>query len=204
MISELAKYEFQRIIMWVCLSVLASGVAALWARWVLLSVSKVRKIVMFLGPIGCVLVLPGMVKMYLYGSEKEVPYILFDDYIANNGSSYVTNGVQAVAVEFKWRKTNDALPNSQPLYISKRLKNFGGDWDLAATTTVGAGSHLLTIENVKNYEYYIWHEWVPPSPVHTNGVWIGSVIEKAKNETGVNKMIIINGQLLKHGKVIAP
>ena len=42
---------------------------------------------------------------------------------------------------------------------------------MLAQTTVGAWGWSGTVENATNYDYNVWAYYIPPEPVHTNGVW---------------------------------
>lgn len=134
-------------------------------------------------------------------TKPDRPYVNWDEVLANNGTDYASENS---GVNFRWRKTTVALPDDQQVFISKREKIGGTDWSLEATTYVGMGGYDLTIANADQYQYWVWTDWVPPHPVHTNGVWVGNVIEKANGSKGVNKLLIIQGQLIENGKVIAP
>jgi len=135
---------------------------------------------------------------FLYAMATK-PNVSWDSVLENDGTHYTNN---YSVVRFKWKKKDPTLPNAATVNISQK-PNGGVDWTTVGSTTVGAFTYDLPIAST-NYSFYVWTEYVPPTPVHTNGVWLGTVIEKAKGETGLNKLIIVNGQLIHNGVEIAP
>lgn len=131
------------------------------------------------------------------------PKVTWDDYLEDNGSVYATNTTEVTGLRLKWKKTRTELPDEQDLHISARDYGTSGEWISIATTKVNAFEWFKLMGDATNYEYYVWHEWSPPTPVHTNVIWNGNVVEKAKN-SGFDKLVIINSRFVIDGKVVAP
>lgn len=103
-------------------------------------------------------------------ADKPAPvpsaYLRWDRGLADNGS-VATNDTVFI------RGTYDALIASDTLHIDYRPKSSTNalDW---ASAYVGVTSDLAagitrTIPDATNMVIYVWSEYVPPSPVHTNG-----------------------------------
>lgn len=65
------------------------------------------------------------------------------------------------------------VPESAAVYIDYRPNTeTNAEWGLLAQTTVGAWGWSGTLSNATNYDYSVWAYYIPPEPVHTNGVWV--------------------------------
>ena len=152
----------------------------------------VRKVIRFLGG-SCAVSLAFVVCLVFYGGSK---HIRFDTGLTDNGSM-ITNGTVHVA----WRYSG--IPSGSSLYIDYRLDGSTNEWENLAETTVAALEWNGTLPDATNYEYYVYTTYIPPTPVHTNGVWQGQVYE-TKAHKGANAFIILGGKLKEHGATIAP
>ena len=150
-----------------------------------------RKIVTFIGSwfVGLLLV----VGVVWYGGSKTMT---FDVGLSDNGS-WVSNDTVHVA----WTYTG--IPSASTLYVAYRESGTTNDWADLGETVVSALVWEGTLANATNYDYIVYTTYIPPSPVHTNGVWVGPVYETKKRQ-GAQSFIIVNGVIREHGKAIAP
>lgn len=117
--------------------------------------------------------------MCLYGGSKSVVH--YDGGIRENASSpsLVTNST----VRITWERVPGAvLPLDSPVYIDYRLKGSTDEWGLLGQATVRDGIFETTLANAEDYEFNVWAYYIPPEPVHTNGVWSFSTMRDRKNE----------------------
>ena len=128
-----------------------------------------------------------------YGGSKSFS---FDVGLRDNGS-WASNDTVHVA----WTYTG--IPSASSLYVAYRESGTASDWADLGETVVSALSWEVTLANATNYDYLVYTTYVPPSPVHTNGVWVGPVYE-TKKRVGAQSFIVINGVIREHGKAIAP
>ena len=86
-------------------------------------------------------------------------------------ANVVTNDTVAIY----WQRDTSGgvyVPESATVYIDYRPNTeTNAEWGLLAQTTVGAWGWSGTVENATNYDYNVWAYYIPPEPVHTNGVW---------------------------------
>lgn len=128
-----------------------------------------------------------------YGGGKSFS---FDTGLRDNGS-YATNDMVHVA----WTYTG--IPSASSLYIAYRESGTTNKWADLGETVVSALVWDGTLANATNYDYLVYSTYVPPSPVHTNGVWQGPAYE-TKERRGANSFIIIGAVVREHGRAIAP
>jgi len=101
----------------------------------------------------------------LAGGTK--PEWYFEAGLRDNGSWASNNTAHAA-----WRLDGTLpIPASSALYIDWRPKSESNEWTQGVSTTVGAGICELTLPDATNYDYSVYYDWIPPQPVHTNGVW---------------------------------
>lgn len=107
-----------------------------------------------------------------YGATKQAVRIGYDGGIkAGATANVVTNDTVAI---FWQRDTSGGVyvPESAAVYIDYRPNaETNAEWSLLAQTTVAAWSWTGTVQNATNYDYNVWAYYIPPEPVHTNGVW---------------------------------
>lgn len=116
----------------------------------------------------CIVVF-GFVK---YGATKPILHIGYDGGIkAGATANVVTNDT----VSIYWQRDTSGgiyIPESAAVYIDYRPNTATNEeWGLLAQTTVGAWGWSGTVQNATNYDYSVWAYYIPPEPVHTNGVW---------------------------------
>ena len=179
----------------VCVGVMlfAAKVAApVWTavrKW--LSLPKVEIVVVGL-------IVAGLIQ---YGATKgKTASIKFDNGIKQGeAASCVTNDT----VFISWQRDTSGgvvVPESATVYIDyKSNVETNAEWVLLAQTTVGAYQWSGTVEGATNYDYSVWAYYVPPEPVHTNGVWTYKTL---KDRAGANALPL-RSRVEVNGKAIA-
>lgn len=193
----MTNYEtFQAVLMYLCLGALACvGIGLFLWKVALPSLDAIRSTIpksliqkMMLGVF--------VVAMVVYGSTKPIPasVFTFEEGLANDGS-YTTNST----VHVEWVKTGTPyVPDYAQLYIDYRQKNTTNEWELLRRSTVGTYSVDETLANATNYDFNIWYYYIPPEPVHTNGVWQYKAM-KGRNQ----RPIPIRARIEVNGKAIS-
>lgn len=145
-----------------------------------------------LGKVVCGACILGMV---MYGGSKGVN-VRWDDGLRDNGTQ-ITNDTVAV----RW--TYSGIPAASSVFIDYREAGTTNDWSNLAEAVASAMAWTGTLANATNYEYWVYSTYVPPVPVHTNGVWVGQAYE-TKARVGAKSFLILNGKIQEHGRTIAP
>lgn len=128
--------------------------SVLWKKW------------LHLDGFGKALSVLAVVFFTLYGGSKTS--FRFDDGLHDN-HSYATNDTLHVA----WTR-DPVIPLDSLLYIDYRTSGATNEeWITLGATTVGAFHFDAIVQNATNFDYFIWSEYIPPTPIHTNGVWCG-------------------------------
>ena len=130
----------------------------------------------------------------MYGGSK--PTVRFDDGLRDNGT-LITNDL----VQVRW--TYSGIPGASSVFIDYRESGSTNEWLNLGETLASALAWDGTLANATNYDYWIYSTYVPPVPVHTNGVWVGQAYE-TKARVGAQGFIILNGKIQEHGRTIAP
>lgn len=132
-----------------------------------------------------------------YGSTKHgAPSVRWDDGLRDNGT-LITNDTVAV----RW--TYSGIPGASSVFIDYREAGTTNDWLNLAETLASAQEWTGTLANATNYDYWVYSTYVPPVPVHTNGVWVGQAYE-TKAKVGAAAFLILNGKVVADGRTIAP
>ena len=113
-----------------------------------------------------------VVGLSYYGATKQGWHVAYDGGIkAGATANVVTNNTVAIY----WQRDTSGgvyVPETATVYIDYRPNTeTNAEWGLLAQTTVGAWGWSGTVENATNYDYNVWAYYIPPEPVHTNGVW---------------------------------
>lgn len=143
------------------------------------------------GKIVCVACIVGAV---MYGGSKAT--IRWDAGLQDNGSD-ITNDT----VKVRWTYTG--IPAASSVFIDYHEAGSTNDWLNLGETVASALGWDGTLVNATNYEYWVYSTYVPPVPVHTNGVWLGQTYE-TKARAGAAAFLILNGKVKEHGRTIAP
>lgn len=135
-----------------------------------------------------------------YGATKGGWYINFDGGIRDNAQnrSVITNNL----VNIRWERNTSGgiiVPESATVYIDyKPWADTNAVWQTLAETTVGQYHYSTMLANATNYAYNVWAYYIPPEPVHTNGVWIYKTL-KDRNDRyplPLRARIEINGKAI--------
>ena len=187
---------YQAVLTYVCVLALIVGVAALFFAKVCAPVwEQVRKFAS-LGVIEMTLCLAFIVGMVMYGSTKHAVSVRWDTGLADNGSLITNN-----TVTVRW--TYSGIPAASSVFIDYREAGSTNEWRNLGETLASALEFTGTLANATNYEYFVYSTYVPPVPVHTNGVWVGQTYE-TKARKGAQAFLILNGTIQEHGRTIAP
>lgn len=135
-----------------------------------------------------------------YGSTKQGWHIGYDGGIkAAATANVVTNDT----VSIYWQRDTSGgiyIPESAAVYIDYRPNTATNEeWGLLAQTTVGAWGWSGTVQNATNYDYSVWAYYIPPEPVHTNGVWT----YKTHFDRNSDYAIPLRARIEVNGKAIA-
>ena len=177
----------QFLVMCACIGVL-SAIVSFYALRAFGVASK--KILAAFGPIMAVILVSCCV---YYGGGKTIRW---DTGLHDNGS-VITND----SVEIRW--TYSGIPSSSSVYVDNRLSGTTNEWENLGVVTAADGYYMTMVPNATNYDYWVYSTYVPPVPVHTNGVWVNQAYE-TKERRGAAAFLIINGRIDSHGKAIAP
>lgn len=179
-----------------CMGLILCG-AALFALKVIVPVWDVVR--RFFGLPGVQQLIVGVciVGIVQYGATKSK--ITFDGGIKQGAqSSVVTNDT----IFISWQRDTTGgvyVPESAAVYIDYRPNTeTNADWGLLAQTTVGAWSWTGTVPNATNYDYNVWAYYIPPEPVHTNGVWVYKTLKDraGKYPIPLRARIEVNGKAI--------
>lgn len=187
---------FQGVLQWVCVGLLLATLALLFAVAVLRPVWEQVRRFASLGSIEKALCLVFVVGMVMYGATKHAVSVRWDAGLSDNGT-VISNDTVAV----RW--TYSGIPSASSVFIDYREASGAGDWVNLAETVASALSWTGTLANATNYDYWVYSTYVPPVPVHTNGVWVGQAYE-TKARVGAKAFLILNGKVQEGGQTIAP
>ena len=129
----------------------------------------------------------------MYGGSKSIRW---DAGLRDNGTE-ITNDTVTV----RW--TYSGIPSASSVFIDVRECGSDGEWANLGETVASALEWSGTLANATNYDYWIYSTYVPPVPVHTNGVWVGQAYE-TKARVGAKAFLILNGKVQEGGRTIAP
>ena len=184
----------ESVLMVACFAGLAVCLFALAVMQVLPSVTAAIKRWFGLDRFGKLVCAACVVGAVMYGGSKGI--IRWDDGLRDNGSE-VTNDT----VRIRW--TYQGIPGASSVFIDYRLAGSTNEWEGLGEAVASALGWDGTLENATNYEYWVYSTYVPPVPVHTNGVWVGQTYE-TKARAGAAAFLILNGRVKEHGRTIAP
>lgn len=190
---EAAYAIYQNILLWVCLAALGAVVMCCLA--VILAgfwdfVGRLFSLGLIQGAL-CFFVFLGFIR---YGATK--PTIRWDVGLYDDGSE-ITNNTVAI----RWRYSG--IPSASTIYIDYRPNGSTNEWQGLGESVASALAWNGTVADATNYDYYVYSTYIPPVPVHTNGVWVGQAYE-TKARSGAAAFLILNGKIKDGGRTIAP
>ena len=187
---------YQAVLMRECLGVLIVGMVALFLAKVFAPVwEELRKFASLPLIERCLLAFCVCGLSY-YGATKHAVSVRWDDGLQDNGT-LITNDT----VQVRW--TYSGIPAASSVFIDYREAGTTNEWANLAETLASALAWTGTLANATNYDYWVYSTYVPPVPVHTNGVWVGQTYE-TKARAGAQSFLILNGRIKEHGRTIAP
>lgn len=148
-----------------------------------------------------VLVAVFVVGLIQYGATKaRSPAVRYDGGIkAGATANLITNDL----IHITWQRDLSGgvyVPESAAVYIDYRPYTATNEqYGLLAQTTVGAWSWEGVLQDATNYDYNVWAYYIPPDPVHTNGVWVYKTL---KDRAG-KYAIPLRARIEVNGKAIA-
>lgn len=188
-----------------CVAVLA--VISLWL-YLCMGFTRIWELIrrwMSLGAIEGTLVAAIVCGFVFYGSTKQVCYVGYDGGIkAGATANVVTNDT----VSIYWQRDISGgiyTPESAVVYIDYRPSMATNEaWVSLAQTTVGAWGWSGMVENATNYDYIVWAYYIPPEPVHTNGVWVYKTMldRRAEKPLPLRARVEINGKAIATPKEV--
>lgn len=189
---------FQEIVMHVCLyGLIACGVALFAAKVLAPAWCQIRKF-FSLPRIQQIVLIPCIVGLVFYGSTKQGWHITWDGGIKDLGRSLVTNDT----IHIEWQRDTSHgvyVPGSAAVYIDYRPNTeTNAEFGLLAQSTVGAWEWNGTLADATNYDYNVWAYYIPPEPVHTNGVWVYKTLKDRNDKYAIplRARIQINGKAI--------
>ena len=186
--------SFQNVLMAVSFAGLAVCLFALAVARVVPGVTQAIKRFLGIDAFGRILCVVCIVCAVMYGGSKGVS-VRWDTGLHDNGT-LITNDT----VQVRW--TYSGIPGASSVFIDYREAGSTNKWLNLGETVASALAWDGTLANATNYEYWVYTTYVPPGPVHTNGVWVGQTYE-TKARVGVKGFLILNGKVQEHGRTIA-
>ena len=184
---------YQHAVLWLCLAWLGAIILGLIAAACGKTLSQLRAL-FGASKVQGVLAVVAVCGAIMYGGSK--PTVKFDDGLRDNGTE-ITNDT----VRVRW--TYSGIPAASSVFIDYRESGSTNKWLNLGETLASALEWSGTLANATNYDYWVYSTYVPPVPVHTNGVWVGQAYE-TKSRVGAKGFIILNGKVQEHGRTIAP
>ena len=162
---------WQTGLLWVCLCALGAMAAWLFLAKVAAPAWDAVRRWWSLPCIQRVIVGVCVIGLSYYGATKQAWHVGYDGGIkAGATANVVTNDT----VSIHWQRDTSGgvyVPETATVYIDYRPNTeTNAEWGTLAQTTVGAWGWSGTVENATNYDYNVWAYYIPPEPVHTNGV----------------------------------
>lgn len=191
---------YHRIMLWLGLTGLAVSLSVLFYLKVAVPVWDAVRRWWSLPRIQQFLVAAFVIGMIQYGATKQGWHIGYDGGIkAGSNPSWVTNDT----IHIEWQRDTSGgvyVPESAAVYIDYRPNTeTNAEWGLLAQATVGDWHWEGTLANATNYDFNVWAYYIPPEPVHTNGVWV----YKTLRDRGEKYPIPLRARIEVNGKAIA-
>ena len=159
---------YQTVVMYACVAVLAV-IAAVSTGWLVRRALRVAAHA--LGPYE-VAVFAVLAGVCCWAAQKRLVSFPRTDpeqaYLVDRGS-YVDDETSTVHIDFE----RIIAPDAAVLYVDRRQRREGAEWENYLTTTLGEFRPPVDIEvpNATNYNWIVYTDWTPGPSVVTNGVW---------------------------------
>ena len=175
LIAQDGAAEFRVALMWACLAALSLGAVAGIVYASRDTISRACRMILFLGPVGCMLVGPFVSKMIAYGSTKPTPDHLwrfqFENGLHDMGS-YCTNDV--IHAEWDYAPVLDGYAlraTYRDLTITNEVGVCIDAWHYLENADVSDMVAEWFVPDATNMEVVCYVLYVPPVHVVTNGVY---------------------------------
>lgn len=97
------------------------------------------------------------------------------------------------------------VPLGTPVYIDTRpLDDATAEWSNIGSAVLEDYQWSGVVENATNYAFNVWAYYIPPEPVHTNGVWVYKTMldRRAENPIPLRARVEINGKAIATPKEV--
>lgn len=116
------------------------------------------------------------------------------------------NVVTNDTVSIYWQRDTSGgvyVPETATVYIDA-IEHGASNAVNIAQTVVGAWGWSGTVENAANYDYIVWAYYIPPEPVHTNGVWVYKTMRDRRGENAIplRARVEVNGNAIATPKEV--
>lgn len=159
---------YQSGVMYACVAVLAV-IAAVAMWWIVGRALRVSVAALRPAEVAVFAVLAGVC---CWAAQKRLVSFPRTDpgqaYLVDRGS-YVDDETSTVHIDFE----RIIAPDDAVLYVDRRQRREGAEWENYLTTTLGEFRPPVDIEvpNATNYNWLVYTDWTPGPSVVTNGVW---------------------------------
>ena len=159
---------YQTVVMYACVAVLAV-IAAVSTGWIVRRALRVAGDALGPSEVAVFAVLAGVC---CWAAQKRLVSFPRTDpeqaYLVDRGS-YVDDETSTVHIDFE----RIIAPDAAVLYVDRRQRREGAEWENYLTTTLGEFRPPVDIEvpNATNYNWLVYTDWTPGPSVVTNGVW---------------------------------
>ena len=140
------------------------------------TVSKLRKLMLVLGPIGVLMVFPLWAQLFEHGSTKGETHLWKFQYY--NGLTDDGSTCGGDVIWGKWTATQILLDGNYVVKMTYRdasitnsLGEITDEWHTGEDCEVNDLQHMWIVPGATNMEVTIFAEYVSPIVVHTNGVY---------------------------------
>lgn len=184
LIAQDAKAEYQAMLMWACLSVLAAGALAGVLYAARYAVSRCCRLIRRLGPIGCVMCMPGIVKFVCYGSTKAHLWRFEYANGVKDAGSFCTNDLICAVWTYNPAAEGHTLRAAyQDLTVTNATGQCTDPLHQLEDAMVREGMHAWVVDDATNMRVVVYATYVPPPAVHTNGVYRLNGVMPSMDET---------------------
>lgn len=159
---------YQTVVMYACVAALAV-VAAVATWWIVGRALRVSVAALRPAEVAVFAVLAGVC---CWAAQKRLVSFPRTDpeqaYLVDRGS-YVDDETSTVHIDFE----RIIAPDAAVLYVDRRQRTDGSEWENYLTTTLGEFRPPIDIEvqNATNYNWIVYTDWTPGPSVVTNEVW---------------------------------
>jgi hypothetical protein len=135
-----------------------------------------------------------------YGATKGNLSVTYDGGIRKSAQSntFDTNDVVTIVWERDYQ-SGIIVPMGTPVYIDIRpLNDTTAEWMNVGEALLEDYQWSGVVPNATNYAFNVWAYYIPPEPVHTNGVWVYKTMldRRAEKPLPLRARVEINGKAI--------